>query len=128
MNTFTYRAVGEKVTIVADKVIRGTSEPRTSRGMSGQDAVQYLKEKILWVPGRVSANFSEDWDPTEKEQAPRHVSLETLDEAGIAKFKEMAAAKARELYGIEPGIDQLPKEKWPEFRSYLLRLRGALGG
>jgi hypothetical protein len=122
-NTFTYRAVNDRVTIVADKPIIGTKEPKTSRPMPPVSAIEYLRDSVLWVPGRHSHSWSEAWKPDDHDGGSIHVALRGLTPVQIEHFKEAAADEARSRYGIEPGVKPLPGEHWYEFRKFLIELR-----
>lgn len=126
MNTFTHRDVYDIVTIIADKPIGGTSEPKRSEPMTPAEVSRFLTEDVMWVPGHVSASWSEGWKPKSHDDLSNHVSLAGLSEEKIEEFKRQAAVLGKVLYDMRPGIDPLPPEKWSEFRDRLIALRDTL--
>ena len=128
LNTFMYRVVNDSVTIIADKPITGTKEPNVSRAMTPVEAIEFLRDSVMWVPGRHSQSWSDAWKPEGDDEASIHVSLRGLTETQIQSFTQTAVNEARSRYGIEPGKGLIPAEQWTAFRHFLIELRDRMIG
>jgi hypothetical protein len=124
LRTVTYRDVTGLVTIVGDRPIEGQrpkKDPKSSEKMAPPEALELLVDS-LWIPGRVSLDFSERWAFGASEKAtgdPAIISLDGLDDDQVLEFKERAVAIVRDDYGHDLVDGEVPGKFWSALKKDL---------
>lgn len=130
MNTFWYRLIDDTVAFVGDQPITGTVEPTSSTPMTPDDALDWLRSDIMWLPGHQDHGFSAGW--TFKQQASgserTHVSMAGLDDSQIAEVTQVVASEIEAEHQVHLNTGFVPPALREEVARRLREERDRLLG
>jgi hypothetical protein len=117
---FWYRDVTGKVTYVADRPIPGDLPPNVWWKVTKAEAIDHMKDAVMWVPGHVDDGWSTNWRPVRDERGSGDlISLDGLTEAQIAHIMETFSDQAQENWEVDIDSGVIPDDRRPDLVQLL---------
>ena len=124
LSLFWYRRIDDAVFYVANKPFAGTSEPTSCRPVPPEDALDWLAEDVMWVPGHTQHDFLGGWEVrAEKFAGGDLLSMAGLNDREVAEVMTNFNDQAERRFGFRPDCGEIPRERRKELVALLKKLR-----